>query len=254
MILKRPDVAGDTAVIRLNDVGKRYMLGQHVGGKKTLYERFFRGNTPATDNAHWAISNVNATFSKGECVALVGKNGAGKSTLLRLIAGVTTPTTGEIHVRGKIGSLLGVGGGFFGQFTGRENVILNGLILGMSKKEILGKYESIVEFAGTEDLMETPVRRFSSGSYIKLALSVSLHLQAEIVLIDEVLALGDRFFQEKCISYLNELRGKGVTIVMVAHQDDLVRSLSDRTLWIDDHKVRMDGKTDDVIDRYIATR
>ena len=201
-------------------------------------------------NEHIALKNINLNVKEKEYICLVGKNGSGKSTLLKLITRIIYPTKGTIKVNGKVSSLLELGAGFHPDFSGRENIYFNASIFGLSKKEIDDRLESIIEFSELGDFIDTPIRTYSSGMYMRLAFSVAINVDADIILIDEILAVGDQHFQEKCMDKMLELKKKGKTIVFVSHSSDAVKFLCDRAIWLKDGKVEMDGKTDNVLKEY----
>jgi lipopolysaccharide transport system ATP-binding protein len=200
----------------------------------------------------WALRNVDFTVKKGEVVGIIGANGAGKSTLLKILSQITPPTEGEIILRGRVGSLLEVGTGFHPELTGRENIFLNGAILGMKKKEIAKKFDEIVEFAGIEKFLDTPVKYYSSGMYVRLAFSVAAHMEPDILIIDEVLAVGDAEFQKKCLDKMQEITQKeGRTILFVSHNLLSVQNLCQKAVLLEAGKVKKIGETKDVIDVYL---
>lgn len=198
-----------------------------------------------------AIQDINFTINRGETVGFVGRNGAGKSTMLGLIAGVMRPDQGRIRVNGRVSPLLELGGGFHPDLSGLENIQLNGVILGLSRKEVAEKLPEIIEFSELGDFVYQPVRSYSSGMMARLGFSVVVHLKPEILLIDEVLAVGDAHFQQKCMKRMQDFKGRGVTIAFVSHNAADVQFLCERTIWIDDHRVRMDGPTEKVIPEYL---
>lgn len=198
----------------------------------------------------WALKDVSFGVERGEVVGIIGRNGAGKSTLLKLLSRITVPTKGRIQINGRIASLLEVGTGFHQELTGRENIFLNGAILGMSRAEIVGKFDEIVDFSGIEEFLETPVKRYSSGMYVRLAFAVAAHLEPEILIIDEVLAVGDDAFQKKCLGKMGSFAHSGRTVLFVSHNMDAVRSLCSRAIWLENGKVHQDGKVDDIVDDY----
>jgi lipopolysaccharide transport system ATP-binding protein len=200
----------------------------------------------------WALKNVNVQIQPGEVVGVVGRNGAGKSTFLKTLARVTMPTTGRIRLMGRVGSLLEVGTGFHPELTGRENVYLNGAILGMSRKEIAERFDAIVEFAEIAQFLDTPVKRYSSGMYVRLAFAVAAHLEPEILLVDEVLAVGDAAFQRKCLGKMGEVARGGRTILFVSHNMAAVTRLCGRALWFDEGTLRDDGDSESVVAKYLA--
>jgi lipopolysaccharide transport system ATP-binding protein len=199
----------------------------------------------------WALDNVSFKIKKGEVVGIIGKNGAGKSTLLKILSKITEPTEGRVFIRGRISSLLEVGTGFHPELTGRENVYLNGTILGMRKEEIDRKFDEIIEFSGIEKFIDTPAKRFSSGMKVRLAFAVSAHLEPEILLIDEVLAVGDAAFQKKCLNKMQDVGQQGRTVLFVSHNMTAVTRLCDRTILIDNGRVIMDGPSSEVVGEYL---
>jgi lipopolysaccharide transport system ATP-binding protein len=200
----------------------------------------------------WALKDVNFEINKGEAVGVIGHNGAGKSTLLKILTGITPPTEGEVVMHGKVASLLEVGTGFHPELTGKENIFLNGAILGMGKKEIERKLEDIIEFAGVRKFIDTPVKHYSSGMYVRLAFAVAAHLEPDILLVDEVLAVGDAEFQKKCLGKMDEVtKDAGRTILLVSHNMGAIQRLCKRTILIEGGKVKMFGPTAEVIDHYL---
>ena len=200
----------------------------------------------------WALKNINVEIKKGEIVGLVGPNGAGKSTLLKILNRITEPTSGEVVVHGKISSLLEVGTGFHPELTGRENIFFAGAILGMKRREIIRKFDDIVSFAEMEKFLDTPVKRYSSGMHVRLAFSVAVHMEPDILLIDEVLAVGDARFQKKCLEKIHTVAKRdGRTIIFVSHNLDVVQNLCNRSIYIDKGEVRAIGQTNDVIQIYL---
>lgn len=201
----------------------------------------------------WALKNVSFTVKKGEMLGIIGRNGAGKSTLLKILTQITPPTTGEVRLRGRVGSLLEVGTGFHQELSGRENIYLNGSILGMSKKEIDRKFDQIVEFADIGKFLDVPVKRYSSGMQVRLAFSVAAHLEPEILLVDEVLAVGDADFQKKCLGKMEEVTKKdGRTVIFVSHNLGAVKTLCNKCLFLDGGEVKSWGDTDQVISDYLC--
>ncbi len=197
------------------------------------------------------LNDINLTIEKGETVALIGTNGSGKSTLLKMMTKIIYPTKGEIITNGKLTSLLELGAGFHPDFSGRENIYFNASIFGLSKQEIEKRMDQIIEFSELEEFIDNPVRTYSSGQYMRLAFSIAINVDAEILLIDEILAVGDQHFQEKCFAKLRELKAKKKTIVIVSHNLDQVRSLCDRAIWLFNGIVREDGKAEEVVDEYL---
>lgn len=216
----------------------------------TLKERFVFWKKNKVEH-RTVLKNINLKIEKGETVALIGTNGSGKSTLLKLMTKIIYPTKGKIITNGKLTSLLELGAGFHPDFTGRENIYFNASIFGLTAKEIDARVQDIIDFSELGEFIDTPVRTYSSGMYMRLAFSVAINVDAEILLIDEILAVGDQHFQEKCFSKLEELKKSDKTIVIVSHSLDAVKELCNRAIWIYDGEVKMDGKTDKVINAYL---
>ena len=203
----------------------------------------------------WALRNVNLSVNRGEAIGIIGANGAGKSTLLKILSRITPPTEGEITLRGRVASLLEVGTGFHPELSGRENIFLNGAILGMKKKEIASKLDKIIEFSGIEQFIDTPVKHYSSGMYVRLAFSVAAHLEPDILFVDEVLAVGDAEFQRKCLGKMDEVtKTEGRTILFVSHNMDAISRLCTKTIFLDHGKIVAAGNTDEVIGKYLSGR
>lgn len=227
------------------------MLSNIIRKPKALFSRVLLRREKKED--FWALKDVSFSVEKGETIGIIGANGAGKSTLLKIISQITPPTTGEIELRGRVASLLEVGTGFHPELTGRENVFLSGAILGMTKKEINRKFKEIVEFSGVENFLDTPVKRFSSGMYVRLAFSVAAHMDPDILLVDEVLAVGDAEFQKKCLGKMDEVTKKsGRTILFVSHNMAAVQSLCKRCILLEEGKIKMIGLTEGVIQEYLS--
>ena len=241
-------------VIRAEELGKRYRRGLYVdAGLRHALERFVRSplrSLRAKQEIFWALKDVSLEVKEGEVLGLIGRNGAGKTTLLKILSRITRPTEGWAEIRGKVRSLLEVGTGFHPELTGRENTYLSGSILGMSKREIDGKFDEIVAFAEIEKFIETPVKHYSSGMYVRLAFAVAAHLEPEILLVDEVLAVGDINFQKKCLGKMGEVAKGGRTVVLVSHQLNQIRRLCERVAWVDGGAIRMAGGTQEVISAY----
>ncbi len=200
----------------------------------------------------WALKNIDFKVNRGEVIGIIGHNGAGKSTLLKILSQITPPTEGEIIIRGTVGSLLEVGTGFHPELTGRENIFLNGAILGMGRREIAAKFDQIVEFAGVEKFIDTPVKRYSSGMYVRLAFSVAAHMEPDILVVDEVLAVGDAEFQKKCLGKMEEVtRSNGRTILFVSHNMAAIRQLCTKCVLLSKGGIKTIGKTDEVVDMYL---
>lgn len=205
------------------------------------------------DNRFWALRDVSFSVNSGEVLGIIGRNGAGKSTLLKILSRITEPTSGYADIEGRVGSLLEVGTGFHPDLTGRENVYMNGTILGMRKAEIDRKFDAIVDFAEIARFIDTPVKRYSSGMMVRLAFAVAAHLEPEILIVDEVLAVGDAQFQRKCIGKMTEVARNARTVLFVSHNMSAVESLCDRVIWIDEGTVRMDGETEAVMAEYLKS-
>jgi ABC-type polysaccharide/polyol phosphate transport system ATPase subunit len=240
----------DAIEIEFNNVSKRFTLTEG----RTLREfipAFFKGN--GFHEPFYALRDVNFQIGRGETVGLIGRNGSGKSTALKLIAGVTAPSIGDVYVGGRVSPLIELGAGFHPDLTGRENVDMNASILGMSGREISSAFKSIVDFAELWDFIDTPVKRYSSGMYIRLAFSVAVHASPEILLVDEVLSVGDAFFQEKCLDRMHQFQREGTTIVIVSHGLELLTSFCERVIWLDHGKVIADGPAAEVVRHYQDT-
>jgi lipopolysaccharide transport system ATP-binding protein len=220
-------------------------IGQQAIGKSVNH------NGNASDEL-WALKDVSFEVKQGDVLGIVGRNGAGKSTLLKILSRVTAPTCGEVRVKGRIASLLEVGTGFHPELTGRENIFLNGAVLGMTTAEIRGKFDEIVDFSGVEKFIDTPVKRYSSGMYVRLAFAVAAHLDPEILIIDEVLAVGDAAFQKKCFGKIGEATRGGRTVLFVSHQMNQIRRLCESVIWLDGGRIQEVGKTAEVLSAYEA--
>ena len=201
----------------------------------------------------WALRNIDFNVREGEVIGIIGPNGAGKSTLLKILSGITTPTHGYADIFGRVGSLLEVGTGFHMELTGRENIFMNGALLGMHRREIKQKFDQIVAFSEVEKFLDTPVKRYSSGMYMRLAFAVAAHLEPEILAIDEVLAVGDAAFQKKCLGKMGKVAGEGRTVLFVSHNMIAVKSLCRRTIWLDKGQIRGDGESDQVVSDYLQS-
>jgi len=241
--------------ISVRDLGKRYTLGQTHETYRTLRDALTRGarDSPPTDRILWALRDVSFDVEPGEAVGIIGANGAGKTTLLKILSRITEPSEGEARVRGRVGSLLEVGTGFHLELTGRENIYLNGAILGMRKAEIDRKLDEIVAFAEVEQFLDTPVKRYSTGMYVRLAFAVAAHLDSDILLVDKVLSVGDLSFQQKCLGKMqDQTAAEGRTVLFVSHSLASVKLLTQRCVWIDHGTVRMIGPTEDVFRAYVT--
>jgi len=206
---------------------------------------------PQTQEEFWALKDINFEINQGDKVGIIGSNGAGKSTLLKILSRITDPTSGKIHINGRIASLLEVGTGFHPELTGRENIYLNGAILGMSRKDIKAKFDEIVAFAEVEKFLDTPVKRYSSGMYVRLAFAVAAHLEPEILIVDEVLAVGDTQFQKKCLGKMEEVGNDGRTILFVSHNMGVISQLCTTSIWMDKGGIKDIGETGSVINSYM---
>jgi lipopolysaccharide transport system ATP-binding protein len=234
--------------IRIEGLGKRYRLGEDRPLARLLRPLRDRAAT----NEHWALRDVSFDVARGEAVGIVGRNGAGKSTLLKILARITEPTTGSATIHGRVGSLLEVGTGFHPELTGRENVRLNGAILGLRKQEIDARFDEIVEFSGVSRFLDTPVKRYSSGMRVRLAFAVAAHLEPEILIVDEVLAVGDAEFQSRCLGKMSDVAGHGRTVLFVSHNLAALRALCTRAVWLEHGAVRACGAVSPVVDAYLA--
>jgi len=261
----------NNTAIRIQDISKRYRLGvistgtlthdlnrwwHNVRGKADPYEKVGKVNNRKFNGSSdfvWALRNIDLDIKKGEVFGIIGKNGAGKSTLLKILSRVTGPTTGQIKVRGRIGSLLEVGTGFHPELTGKENVFLNGAILGMTKAEIRNKYDEIVEFSGCARYIDTPVKRYSSGMKVRLGFAVAAFLDPEILVVDEVLAVGDAEFQKKAIGKMKDIsHSEGRTVIFVSHNMSSIRSLCQKGVVLEDGEVRFTGTAENAVEYYLG--
>jgi homopolymeric O-antigen transport system ATP-binding protein len=249
-------MTGELAV-SARQVGKRYRLGQLTGGYRLLTEvigeRMRSLGRPRGREEFWALQGIDFDVPRGETFGIIGHNGAGKSTLLKILSRITPPTTGEVRLRGRVGALLEVGTGFHLELTGRENIYLNGAILGMRRREITQKFDEIIDFAEVEQFIDTPVKRYSTGMYLRLAFSVAAHLEPEILVVDEVLSVGDLAFQEKCLGRMEHVAGEGRTVLFVSHNLTAVRKLCPRSMLLERGRKVVEGPTHEVIDDYVAS-
>lgn len=257
-------------IIKAEDISKQYRLGSigtrtlandfkrwmhTVRGKEDPFLKIGEANDRSTKGNSeyvWALKDINFEIERGEVVGIIGKNGAGKSTLLKILSRVTSPTTGQITVNGRMASLLEVGTGFHPELTGRENVFLNGAIMGMSKSEIRSKFDEIIDFSGVERYIDTPVKRYSSGMYVRLAFAVAAHLEPEILIIDEVLAVGDAEFQKKCLGKMKDVSGQGRTVLFVSHNMAAIQSLCSKSIYLKNGTIQQVGQTDKIISYYLG--
>jgi len=244
------------AAIVTEGLGKRYLLGERADAYGTLRAAvggLVARRARSRREELWALRGVDLVVEQGEVVGVIGRNGAGKTTLLKLIARITEPTEGVARMRGRVGALLEVGTGFHFELTGRENIFFNGAVLGMSRREIERRFDEIVEFSGVERFLDTPLKRYSAGMYLRLAFSVAAHLEPDIVIVDEVLAVGDAEFRHKCMQRIEALRGEGRTVLLVSHDLATVQELCSRCLLIDRGAIREDGSPHDVVQSYLAS-
>ena len=244
-----------SSAIEIQDIGKRYKLGKigTVNLRHFLTEAMKSSvsKNKSKKEDFWALKDINLNVNQGEVVGIIGKNGAGKSTLLKILSRVTEPTTGQAIIHGRLASLLEVGTGFHPELTGRENIFLNGSILGMRRKEIKDKLDEIVDFSGIEEFIDTPIKRYSSGMYVRLAFAVAAHLEPEILLVDEVLAVGDLEFQKKCLGKMGDIAGSGRTILFVSHNMGAVAELCKRGIYLENGQIAYDGPMNEAIARYV---
>jgi lipopolysaccharide transport system ATP-binding protein len=258
-----------SVVIKVENISKQYRLGQvgtgtlshdinrwwsKVRGKEDPYLKIGEANDRTkTGNSDyvWSLKDINFEVKQGEALGIIGKNGAGKSTLLKILSQVTTPTTGTIKAKGRIASLLEVGTGFHPELSGRENIFLNGAILGMTKQEIKSKFDEIVDFSGVERYIDTPVKRYSSGMYVRLAFAVAAHLEPEILIVDEVLAVGDAEFQKKCLGKMKDVAGQGRTVLFVSHNMEAVKNLTQNAVVLKNGELIYDGDTASAVNQYL---
>jgi len=254
------------AVIRVENLGKKYIIGHQrqerytslreaiANGAKSLAHKLLKPSgkriVDPTVEEFWALKDVSFEIERGDRVGIIGRNGAGKSTLLKILSRITEPTIGRISIKGRVASLLEVGTGFHPELTGRENIYLNGAILGMSKAEIKNKFDEIVAFAEVEKFLDTPVKRYSSGMYVRLAFAVAAHLEPEILIVDEVLAVGDTQFQEKCLGKMEDVAKEGRTVLFVSHNMGAIRALCKRGILLKEGRSIIDGSIDKAIAYY----
>jgi lipopolysaccharide transport system ATP-binding protein len=253
-------------VISVEGVGKRYFLSHRGGGEPTSFREYvstelralgarLAGRKPPPREEFWALSDVSFDVQTGDVLGIVGRNGAGKSTLLKILSRITAPTKGRVRMRGRVASLLEVGTGFHPELTGRENIYLNGAILGMGREEIRRKFDEMVAFAEIDRFLDTPVKRYSSGMYVRLAFAVAAHLEPEILIVDEVLAVGDAAFQKKCLGKMGEISsGGGRTVLFVSHNMAAVSQLCTRAVWLDKGQVRFVGSPAGAVHAYLDTQ
>ena len=230
--------------IKLDHVSKRYFIRNGSRERSIGWPDFSR------KKEKWALRDISFEVAEGESLGIIGNNGAGKSTLLKLLSRITAPTSGEISIRGRLAALIEVGSGFHPELTGRENIFMNGSMLGMTRSEIARRVDSIVEFAGLPEYIDVPVKRYSSGMYVRLGFSIAAHLDPDVLLLDEVLAVGDIVFQAKCLDIIDQLREDGRTIVLISHDLGAIQRLCDRAILLHHGQMAMDGNPTDVVDHY----
>lgn len=241
-------------------IGKRYRLGEQQTAYKLMRERIVEvmkapfEKRPAVAGAEpfWALRDVSFSVKQGEVIGLIGKNGAGKSTLLKILSRITEPTEGQIDLYGRVSSLLEVGIGFHPELSGRDNIFLNGAILGMSRQEIRRKFDEIADFAEISRFLDTPVKRYSSGMYVRLAFAVAAHLEPDILIVDEVLAVGDSAFQQKCLGKIREIRSQGRSVIAVSHNMAAIANICEHVIWLEAGQVKMIGPTQQVVHHYLS--
>jgi lipopolysaccharide transport system ATP-binding protein len=249
------------AAITAEGISKRYRIGELQSAYGTLRDSLAAAGRRALRRDHrphyeeiWALRDISFEVAEGEVLGVIGRNGAGKSTLLKILTRITTPTEGRATIRGRVGSLLEVGTGFHPELTGRENVFLNGSVLGMKRREIVRKFPEIVEFAGVEQFIDTPVKRYSSGMSVRLAFAVAAHLEPEVLLVDEVLAVGDAEFQQRCLGRMEDLSESGRTVLFVSHNMQTIARLCDRTILLDKGSIVRDGSSAEVVAHYLQSQ
>ncbi len=263
-------MSNSEVALRVDSVGKKYRIGErdHYRALRNAvtssvqwpfrqFARAIQGNTDVVTSKQqlieyiWALKEISFEVKRGEVLGIIGPNGAGKTTLLKILSRITEPTEGEVFIRGRVGSLLEVGTGFHPELTGRENIYLNGAILGMRRHEIERCFGDIVDFSGVARFIDTPVKRYSSGMYMRLAFAVAAHLEPEILIVDEVLAVGDAAFQKKCLGKMNEVAGEGRTVLLVSHNMSAIKSLASKAIWISNGGLQEIGDSSTVVDNYL---
>ena len=251
--------------IKVENIGKKYIISHKQKEKylalrdviansfKNIAKKIAGKKEPnPTKEEFWALNDINFTIKEGERVGIIGRNGAGKSTLLKILSRITEPSTGKFSIKGRVASLLEVGTGFHPELTGRENIFLNGAILGMTRQEIKKKFDEIVAFSEVEKFLDTPVKRYSSGMYVRLAFAVAAHLEPEILIVDEVLAVGDAQFQKKCLGKMNDIGKDGRTVLFVSHNMGAIKQLCNTAIFLKDGKILYEGLVDKAIKEYMT--
>ena len=238
--------------VEVKNVSMRFNLArERVDSLKEYVLRSLSGRQPKSDE-FWSLKNINHTIPEGDSMALIGTNGSGKSTLLKIISGILTPTTGEVHVNGSIAPLIELGAGFDMDLTGKENVFLNGAVLGHSKKMMESHYDEIMDFSGLREFEDVPVKNYSSGMLARLGFSIATIVKPDILIVDEILAVGDFAFQEKCHKRIAEMMGNGATVILVSHSEADVRSICDHAAWINKGHLMVVGNSSDAVEKYIS--
>jgi lipopolysaccharide transport system ATP-binding protein len=243
-------------IIKIENISKKYNIG-HKEAYYSLRDQIaglFSGQKEKQNEEFWALKDINLEIEQGDTIGIIGRNGAGKSTLLKILSQITPPTTGKITMGGRVASLLEVGTGFNPELTGRENIFLNGAILGMTRKEIARKFDEIVAFSEIEKFLDTPVKRYSSGMYVRLAFAVAAHLEPEILIVDEVLAVGDAQFQKKCLGKMSEVGKSGRTVIFVSHNMAAINELCSKSVLLHKGKMVNFGNTTDIISEYLKSQ
>jgi lipopolysaccharide transport system ATP-binding protein len=246
-------MSSNVTAVDVRGLSKKYQIRHNVPKATNVVEALaggWRRLRRSTVEPFWALRDVSFTVAQGEVISIIGNNGAGKSTLLKILSRIVEPTSGEAYVRGRLGSLLEVGTGFHPDLTGRENIFLNGSMLGMSRAVVQRQFDNIVEFSGVEQFLDTPVKRYSSGMYVRLAFSVAAHLDCDVLIVDEVLAVGDDAFQRKCLGKINDVVGEGRTVLFVSHNMSAVTMLTNRAIVMERGRVAFDGATTAAVERY----
>jgi len=238
-------------VVEIKDVWKKFPMRRDKPGFKEFLVNLPKLVNRNSNSDFWALKGISVDVKQGECLGIIGKNGAGKSTLLSLILGTIYPTKGGIKVSQKITPLLDIGAGFHPDLTGRENIIINGVLLGLTKDEVMGRIEDIVSFSGIKEFIDMPVRTYSTGMYLRLAFSVAIHTDPELLIIDEILAVGDEAFQKKSREALLALIKEGVTTIFVSHNLPAVKEICHRAIWLDDGMIRAEGESQKVVEEYL---
>lgn len=245
---------GADIAIRFENVIKTYPAYHHVTGGFKNFLFNFRKSIKELKNRSLVLDGISLEIQKGECFGFIGRNGAGKSTSLGLMAGVLTPDSGNVTVNGRVSPLLELGAGFHPELTGRENILLNGVLMGLSRSQVQDQLEEIIAFSGLDEFIDQPIRTYSSGMYAKLGFSIVSNLSPEILLIDEVLSVGDHVFVQKCMSKIEQFRADpNVTLVLVSHDHVSVKTVCDRAVWIENHKVKLIGSANEVVDAYVES-